>query len=82
MVFVDLEKAYDSVPRDLIWWELGKKNLPEAYTTIIQDMHKATKTRAKTRCGLTQYFDIEVVLHQGSTFNPLLFIITRRSFPR
>ena len=75
MVFVDLEKAYDSVPRDLIWWELGKKNLPEAYTTIIQDMHKATKTRVKTRCGLTQYFDIEVGLHQGSTLSPLLFII-------
>ena len=74
MVFVDLEKAYDSVPRDLIWWALGKKNLPEAYTTI-QDMHKATKTRVKTRCGLTQYFDIEVGLHQGSTLSPLLFII-------
>ena len=75
MVFVDLEKAYDRVPRDLIWWALRKKNIPEAYITIIQDMYKATKTRVKTRCGLTQYFDIEVGLHQGSTLSPLLFII-------
>ena len=75
MVFVDLEKAYDRVPRDLIWWALRKKNIPEAYITIIQDMYKATKTRVKSRCGLTQYFDIEVVLHQGSILNPLLFII-------
>ena len=37
-----------------------KEELPEAYITIIQDMYKATKTRVKTRCGLTQYFDIEV----------------------
>ena len=75
MVFVDLEKAYDRVPRDRIWWALKKKNIPEAYITIIQDMYKATKTRVKTRCGLTQYFNIEVGLHQGSTLSPLLFII-------
>ena len=74
MVFVDLEKAYDRVPRDLIGWAPGKKNIPEAYITIIQDMYKVTKTRVKTRCGLTQYFNIEVGLHQGSTLSPLLFI--------
>ncbi len=74
MVFVDLEKAYDRVPRDLIWWALRKKNIPEAYITMIQDMYKATKTRVKTRCGLTQYFNIEVGLHQGSTLSPLHFI--------
>ena len=75
LVFVDLEKAYYRVPRDLIWWALREKNIPEAYITTIQDMYKATKTRVNTRCGLTQYFDIEVGLHQGSTLSPLLFII-------
>ena len=62
MVFVDLEKAYDRVPRDLMWWALRKKNIPEAYITIIQDMYKATKARVKTCYGLTQYFNIEVGL--------------------
>ena len=65
MVCVDLEKAYDRVPRDLIWWALRKKNIPEAYITIIKYiLYKATKTRIKTRCGLTQYFNIEVGLHK------------------
>ncbi len=76
MVCVDLEKAYDRVPRDLIWWALRKKNIPEAYITIIKYiLYKATKTRIKTLCGLTQYFNIEVGLHQGSTLSPLRFII-------
>ena len=38
MVFVDLEKAYDLVPRELIWWSLRKKRVPEAYIKIIQDI--------------------------------------------
>ena len=64
MVFVEVEKAFDRVPRDLIWWALRNKNTPEAYVTIIEDMHKATKTRVKTSCGLTKYFNVEVGLHQ------------------
>ncbi len=37
MVFVDMEKAYDGVPRELIWWCIRKKGVPEWYVTNIQD---------------------------------------------
>ena len=75
MVFVDLEKAYGRVPRELIWWSLRKKRVPEAYIKIIQDMYEDCETQVTTREGNTEYFNVKVGLHQGSAISPLLFII-------
>ena len=75
MVFVDLEKAYDRVPRELIWWSLQKKRVPEAYIKIIQDMYEDCETQVTTREGNTEYFNVKVGLHQGSAISPLLVII-------
>ena len=75
LVFVDLEKAYDRVPRDLIWWRLRKNNVPEGYIKVIQDMYKDKLTQIQTRDGCTDYFRINVGLHQGSALSPLLIII-------
>ena len=54
IVFVVWKKAYDRVPRDLIWWSLRKKGIPEQYVAIIQDMYQDTQTRVKTRCDPTE----------------------------
>ena len=75
LVFVDLEKACDRVPRELIWWSLRKKNVPEGYIKVIQDMYKDSLTQIQTRYGCTDYFRIDVGLHQGSALSSLLFII-------
>ena len=42
MIFVDLEKTYDRVPRDLIWRAMRKRSAPEGYVNVIQDIHICT----------------------------------------
>ena len=76
MVCVDVEKAFGKIPRSLIWWCLRKKGVPEEYVTIAQDMYRSSKTQVVTQKGETEYFPIEVGLHQGSVPSHPLFIIT------
>ena len=65
VVFVDLEKAYDRVSRELIWYPLRRKGVPEVYINIIRDMCAGCKTSVKTRAGKTKGIDIAVGFHQG-----------------
>ncbi|CAL5426828.1 unnamed protein product [Camellia sinensis] len=39
MVFINLEKAYDRVPWDIIWWVLEKKWVTKGYINVIRDMY-------------------------------------------
>ena len=76
MLFVDLEKAYDRLPRELIWYSLRRKGVPEAYINIIRDMYTALyKTSVMTSARETKEAEIEVGLHRGSAISPLLFVI-------
>ena len=33
MVFIDLEKAYDKIPWNFMWWALEKFKVPTKYVT-------------------------------------------------
>ncbi|MBE1616037.1 hypothetical protein IDF54_14375, partial [Flavobacterium sp. SaA2.13] len=51
MVFIDLEKAYDKVPRNVMWWALEKHKVPTKYITLIKDMYKDAMTVVRTYGG-------------------------------
>ncbi|KAK3544152.1 hypothetical protein QTP86_003162, partial [Hemibagrus guttatus] len=74
-VFVDLEKAYDRVPREELWYCMRKSGVAEKYVRVVQDMYERSRTVVRCAVGQTEEFDVEVGLHQGSALSPFLFAI-------
>ncbi|KAK3523486.1 hypothetical protein QTP86_033978, partial [Hemibagrus guttatus] len=74
-VFVDLEKAYDRVPREELWYCMRKSGVAEKYVRVVQDMYERSRTVVRCAVGQTEEFKVEVGLHKGSALSPFLFAI-------
>ncbi|KAK3539481.1 hypothetical protein QTP70_008869 [Hemibagrus guttatus] len=74
-VFVDLEKAYDRVSREELWYCVRKSGVAEKYVRVVQDMYERSRTVVRCAVGQTEEFNVEVGLHQGSALSPFLFAI-------
>ena len=73
LVFIDLEKAYDRVPRQEIWMCLREQGVPEKYVRLVKDTYEDARTQVKTSIGLTGKITARVGHYQGSSLSPYLF---------
>jgi len=48
MVFIDLEKAYGRVPREVLKCVLIRKKVQKMYINLIQDMYEGSNTSVKS----------------------------------
>jgi Reverse transcriptase (RNA-dependent DNA polymerase) len=75
MIFIDLEKTYDKISRNIMWWALKRKLVPTKYVTLIKDMYTNIVTCVRTCDGESNIFSIKIGLHQGSALSPYIFTL-------
>ena len=73
LVFIDLEKAYDRVPRQEVWRCMREKGVSEKYVRVVNDMYREATTQVRSSVGTTEKFEVKVGLHQGSALSPYIF---------
>ena len=80
--FVDLEKAFDRVPRKALWWALRSLGVEEWVVRFIQGMYMDVKSRVRVNSQYSKEFGVGVGVHQGSALSPLLFILVLEALSR
>ena len=75
MCFVDMEKAFDRVPRKVLEWTMRKKGQSEVIVRAVMSLYDGAKTRVRVGSAYSEEFEVKVDVHQGSVLSPLLFAI-------
>ena len=72
---MDLEKAFDRVPREVISWAMRKLGVEEWLVSAVLSMYTGAKTVVRTVYGNSKGFEVKVGMHQRSGLSPMLFVI-------
>ena len=80
--FVDLEKAFDRVPRKVLWWALRSLGVKEWAVRVVQGMYTNARSRVRVNGQYSEEFGMQVGVHQGSVLSPLLFILVQEALSR
>lgn len=80
--FVDLEKAFDRVPRQVVKWGLRKVGVAEWVIRVVMSMYENAKSAVNINGTTGEGFNVKVGVHQGSVLSPLLFAIVLEALSR
>jgi len=72
---VDLEDAYNLVPRKLLWPAISNVGIPQELLVVIQKMHAKNEAQVKTGKRISAGFRITEGMKRGCGLSPHLFKI-------
>ncbi|CAF3405297.1 unnamed protein product, partial [Rotaria socialis] len=75
MCFIDIQKTYGSINRDLLWKICRQYGLTEKTVQMLKLVYKNTRAQVRINGELSEVFDIETGVMQGGIPSPVLFNI-------
>ena len=75
MCFVDMEKAFDRVPRKVMEWAMRKMGPSEVMFRAVMNLYDGAKTRVRMGSAYSEEFEVKVSMRQASVLSLLLFAI-------
>ena len=73
LLLIDLVKAFDRVPRELLWEVMIKQGVPPKLVSLLRALHTTVKVKFEHE-GVTQTLDSIIGVKQGDLLGPDLFI--------
>uniref|UniRef100_A0A0B7BH62 Reverse transcriptase domain-containing protein n=3 Tax=Arion vulgaris TaxID=1028688 RepID=A0A0B7BH62_9EUPU len=73
MVFVDFEKAFDSLHRESLWKILRHYGIPIKMVSVIKALYTDFQCQVVCNSQLTEWFEVNTGVRQGSILSPFLF---------
>ena len=73
--FVDLERAFDRVPREVMGWAVRELGVGEWLVSAVVSMYAGARAVVGAVYGDGGGFEVKVGVHQGSGLGPLLLVV-------
>ncbi|KAL8622673.1 hypothetical protein ACOMHN_009307 [Nucella lapillus] len=74
-IFVDFQKAFDSVDREVIWKLMQHYGFPLKYIAIIQQLYEDATCQVIHEGKLTDPFQVQTGVRQGCLLSPTIFLM-------
>ncbi|KAK7896322.1 hypothetical protein WMY93_021647 [Mugilogobius chulae] len=75
MCFVDLEKAFDRVPRGVLWGVLREYGVRGPLLRAVRSLYDRSRSCVRIAGSKSDLFPVHVGLRQGCPLSPVLFIV-------
>lgn len=75
LCFVDLEKAFDSIPREALWLVLQKLGCTEKFVRLLRLLHDDMQSCVAVNADQSEFFPVTCGVKQGCVLAPTLFAL-------
>ena len=73
IAFLDVQKAYDSVWRDGLWWKLHEHGVRGKLWRMLRALYSSVEARVRTNNMVSPPITLHTGLRQGCVLSPILF---------